>query len=336
MTGMAPDVRRALRRADALQQMHRGPAVVFGVVKKFGDDNGGNLAVQLTYSMFMTVFPLLLLLVTVLGIVLAHDPGYRQRLLNSAFGEFPVVGTQLAHNIHALRRASLFGLVVGLVGLVYGSTGLAQSGQYAMAQIWNIPGAQRPGFATRVIRSLIFLAVLGTGLVITTALSGFGTFGRHDFWLGLAGEVAAALANVVLYVAAFRILTPRPIGTRELVPGAVVGGVAWTVLQALGGYVVGHDLKGASPVYGVFGFVLGLMAWIYLGATLAVYAAEVNTVLSRHLWPRGLVHPPLTAADQRSLGLQAIQNQRHPDQQVRSTFRSRPVDEAAGGCGERE
>lgn len=300
---------------------------MIGVVKKYGDDNAGALTVQLTYAMFVTVFPLLLLLVTVLAIVLSGDPSARHRVLASAFGQFPIVGQQLGHNIHALRRSSVFGLAVGVGGLVYGSTGLAQSGLYAMEQIWNIPGSDRPNFLARLGRSLLFLASLAVGLILTTALAGFGTFGRHEMWLGVAGEALAAIVNVGIYLAAFRILTPKQVATRSLVPGGVLGGLGWTVLQGLGGYVVGHDLKGSGALYGMFGLVLGLVAWIYLGAELTLYAAEVNTVLHHRLWPRAMVQPPLTEADQRSLALQVTQNRRRPEQDVSTSFRAPPMSE---------
>lgn len=93
----------------------------------------------------------------------------------------------------------------------------------------------------------------------------------------------------------------------------------------MGGYVVGHDLKGASALYGMFGLVLGLVAWIYLGVEITLYAAELDTVIFHRLWPRALVQPPLTEADQRSLALQATQNQRRPEQEVMTRFRSRPM-----------
>lgn len=318
-------IEATLRRLDSAQQRHRVLAFLVGVVKKFGDDNAGALTVQLTYSMFVTVFPLLLLLITILGIVLANDPSARQRVLNSALGQFPIIGQQLAHNIHAVKRSSGFGLVVGIVGLLYGSTGLAQAGLYAMEQIWNIPSANRPNYLTRMGRSLLFLVILGVGLILTTALTGFGTFGKHNAWLGALGEVLAAIVNIGLYLAAFRTLTPKQITTRSLVPGAIVGGVAWTILQAVGGYVVGHDLRGASALYGTFGLVLGLIAWIYLGAEITVYAAEINTVIHHRLWPRTLVQPPLTEADQKSLAFQATENQRRPEQEVISRFRTKPM-----------
>ncbi|MHB8378820.1 MAG: YihY/virulence factor BrkB family protein [Acidimicrobiales bacterium] len=316
---------RTIRRVDGFQQRHLVPSFIFGVVKKYGDDNAGNLAVQLTYSMFVTVFPLLLLLVTILGIVLAGSPSDRARVLHSALGQFPIIGQQLGHNIHALKRSSVFGLIVGIVGLVYGSTGLAQAGLYSMEQVWNIPAAVRPNYFTRMARAGVFLVVLAVGLILTTALAGFGTFGRHNFWFGVVGEVLAVVVNVALYLAAFRTLTPRQVATRSLIPGVIIGGVAWTILQAVGSYVVGHDLKGASALYGLFGLVLGLVAWIFLGAEITLYAAEMNTVLEHRLWPRGMVQPPLTDADQRSLAFQVTQNQRRPEQEVITRFQSRPM-----------
>ena len=304
----------------------RVPAFLFGVVKKFGDDNAGNLSVQLTYTMFVTVFPLLLLLVTVLNLVLGGHPGLEQSVLHSAFGQFPIIGTQLAHNVHAMHRTSVIGLVVGVVGLVYGTTGLAQAGLFSMAQIWNIPGADRPDYVARLTRSILFLVVLFVGLVVTTALTGFGTFGRHDLWLGLVGEVVGRASSTSPSTStAFRVLTPKQVETRWLVPGAVVGGIGWTLLQALGGYVVGHDLKGAGALYGLFGLVLGLVAWIALGVQVTLYSAEINTVLHHRLWPRGMVQPPLTEADQRSVALQATENRRRPEQQVVTSFDNRPM-----------
>lgn len=320
-------IERTIRRVDGYQQRHLVPSFVFGVIKKYGDDNAGNLTVQVTYSMFLSVFPLLLLLVTILSIVLANNPSERARLLHSALGQFPIIGQQLGNNIHALKRSSVFGIVLGIAGLVYGSTGLAQAGLYSMEQIWNVPAAVRPNYFTRMARAGTFLVELAIALILTTALAGFGTFGRHNFWLGAIGEILAGSLNVALYFAAFRTLTPRQVATRSLVPGVIFGGVAWTILQAVGGYVVGHDLKGASALYGFFGLVLGLLAWLYLGAQITIYSAEINTVLHHRLWPRGMVQPPLTDADQRSLALQVTQNQRRPEQEVIARFQGRPMNQ---------
>jgi YihY family inner membrane protein len=313
-------IEHMIRRVDSAQQQFGPASLLFGVMKKFGDDNAGTLVSSFAFSAFVCVFPLLLVLITVLNLVLSHDPGAQKAVLHSALDQFPVIGSQLGHNIHGLQRSSMIGLIIGVLGLLWGSTGLAQAGLFSMAQVWNLPGPERPNYITRLGRSVTFLGVLGSGLIVATALASFGTFGRHNIGLGVLSEFLAVAVNVAMYFGVFRVLTPKEVHTRQLLPGAVLGGVAWTILQALGGYLIGHDLRNDSVEYGVFGLVLGLLAFIYLGSEITIYAAELNTVLARHLWPRGMVQPPLTEADQTSMELQATQNQRRPEQEVSVRF----------------
>jgi hypothetical protein len=127
--------------------------------------------------------------------------------------------------------------------------------------------------------------------------------------LDIAGEILVAAANIVMFFLSFRVLTQKGVPTGELVPGAAAGGLAWTVLQAPGTYVVGH-LRETDAVYGAFATVLVLLAWISFSMEITVYAAELNVVLARRLWPRSIVQPPLTEADRAVLAAQALQNQR--------------------------
>jgi uncharacterized BrkB/YihY/UPF0761 family membrane protein len=96
----------------------------------------------------------------------------------------------------------------------------------------------------------------------------------------------------------------------------VFAAIAWTILQALGGYYVSHQLQGASQTYGTFATVIGLMAWLYLGAQMTFFAAEINVVRRRRLWPRAIVQPPLTEADRRALTYYAKQEERRPEEEV--------------------
>jgi YihY family inner membrane protein len=309
-----------LRRVDGFQQRHGALGLFFGVVKKFGDDNAGVLASNLAYSAFGAVFPLLLFLVTILGLVLAGDPGVRDKVIHSALAEFPIIGNQLGSNVHALQKGSAIALAIALFGLLWSATGLAQAGLFTMAQVWNLPGPVRPNYPRRLLRSLGFLAVLALGLMVTTFLASFGSFSGHGLASAIGAGLVAAMVNVGQYLLAFRVTTPKAVPTRRLWPGVVVGGIGWTILQVVGGYLVGHELRDTSQVYGTFAVVLGLLAWIYLGVQLSVYAAELNPVLAHRLWPRAIVQPPLTSADQRSLALQAEQNQRRPEQRVEVGF----------------
>src|SRR5258707_3958595 len=139
-------IERAIRRGDAAQQRHQAPAVAFGGIKKYGDDNGGVLAASLAHSGFVSLFPLLVVLVTLLGLVASGDPALRHEALNAVAKQVPLIGHQLAGNVHQLRRSSVIGLVAGLLALTWGTTGLAQAGLFTMAQVWNLPGPERPGF----------------------------------------------------------------------------------------------------------------------------------------------------------------------------------------------
>jgi YihY family inner membrane protein len=308
-----------VRRLDGAQQRFTPAAFVFGVVKKFGDDNGGVLVTNLAFTAFLSLFPLLLVLTTILGLVASVEPSFRTDVINAVSGQIPLIGRTLTENVEQLRRSSVIGLIVGLVALIWGATGLAQAGIFTMEQVWNLPGPDRPGFVQRLGRSGIFLGLLAIGVILTTLLTGLSTYGHNTAWLVIPAQLAAALVNVGMFVAAFRILTPKAVVVRRLLPGALVAGVCWTLLQLLGTYLVHHFLRSDS-VYGVFATVLGLIAWIYVAVRVIVYSAEVNVVLTRRLWPRSIVQPPLLKADRESLTLQALQNQRRKEQHVEVTF----------------
>jgi uncharacterized BrkB/YihY/UPF0761 family membrane protein len=139
---------------------------------------------------------------------------------------------------------------------------------------------------------------------------------------------------VAVTVVAFRVLTPRQIGWRDLLVGAAVAGVAYTVLLTVGTALVQHQLRHAQAVYGQYGFVLGLIGFLGLVATLTLYAAELNVVRRRRLWPRSIVQPPLTPADRKVLADIARQEERRPEEDVAVNFRPEAGsgDEPAAGA----
>lgn len=306
-----------LSRLDRWQQRHAPTAFLFGVIKKFGDDRGGSLAALLTYYGFLAIFPLLLVFVTALRIVLRNNVRLQHDLLNSALADFPIVGTQIRKNVHGLSSEGI-GLAIGLLVLVWGSMGVAQAGQYAMAEVWNIPMRERPGFLPRLGRSALVLLVVGTGVVGGTVLTSF-VAGR-SFLLEILAFALGIVVNGAIYLAAFRALTPSAVPTRDLRIGAAIGGAAWTVLQAVGGYLVARQLRHSSELYGFFSIVLGLMAWLMLAAQLSIYAAEVNVVRARKLWPRSMQQPPLTRADRRAWRDMAIATERSDVEHVTVQF----------------
>ena len=316
-------IEAVVRRVDLAQQRHNATGFVFGVIKKFGDDNGGALVTNLAYAGFVSLFPLLLILTTGLGLVTSGDPALRARVREAVHHQVPLIGQQLTGNVHALRESSIIGLIVGVAVLVWGTTRLAQAGIFTMEQVWNLPGPARVGYFPRLLRCLQFLGVLGLSVIVTTLLTGLTAFTHQRTLTIVLATALAAVTNSGMFLIGFRVLTPGSVGWGRLLPGAVAGGIAWTALQTVGTVLMRHALHSAAA-YGVFATVLGLLAWVYLGAEVAVYAAEINGVIARRLWPRALVQPPLTEADRHSMALQALQNQRREEQQVRVTFNDRP------------
>lgn len=325
-----------VRRLDRLQRSKAPLAFVFGVVKKYGADNGSSLAALVTYYGFLSLFPLLLLAVTVVGLLAGSSHRLAADLENSALAQFPIIGTQIKGNVHGLASQSGLALGVGIFGLLWGSMGGSQAGQHAMAEVWNLPYVERPGYLARLVRSLLLLGLLAVFLVVSSGLAGVATFGSGPGTAARAGAAAlSALVNVGLFMAVFRVLTPKAVAPGDLVPGAVAGGIAWTILQEAGTYLVSHQLRHANQVYGLFGLVLGLLWWIYLAAQIFIYTAEINVVRRQRLWPRGLALP-LTAADRRMLVAYPLEQQRRPEVRVTVGFAGEEQAPGTAPAGEPE
>ena len=296
-------------QADAYQRRHRWVGLPLAVLYKFADDQGTYLAAQITYYGFVAVFPLLLLLATVLGYALHGNEHLQRQVLDSALAQFPVIGSQITADIRSFH-GSIAGLVIGMLGCVYGGLGIVQAVQNTLNKVWGVPRNSRPDPLKARLRSLLLLAFGGVSVIATTVLSALGaaaeSFGASLDGSARAVATAAAVAlNVTLFTVAFKVLTARSVTVRQNFAGAVAAAVTWQALQWAGTLLIGHELKGTTATYGLFALVLGLLAWIYLGAVTVVLCAELNAVRAGQLWPRSLLGPftdsaVLTSADQRA------------------------------------
>jgi YihY family inner membrane protein len=307
-----PDIQRYVRRIDSFQRRHRFTAFVFGVQKKFGDDQGGNIAAVLTYYGFLSLFPLLLVLVTILSFVLRGNPKLQNDILNSALANFPIIGADIKKNVGHVHGSGI-GLIVAIVVTFYGGLGIANATQDAMNRIWEVPAVVRPGFFPRLLRSLGLIATLGLGILVTTGLSTLGGAMHGADWYVRVLPALAFLLNIVLFSIAFRVMTGTKLSWGDVLPGAVVAAFGFVLLQTIGGAIVTRQLQNSSQTYGTFALVIGFLAWIYLQARIVVYAAELNVVRARRLWPRSITDP-LTEADQRVYAAYQRREVRHKDQ----------------------
>jgi YihY family inner membrane protein len=320
-------IERLLRVLDRFQQRHTVLGFPFGVAKKFGEDQAGKHAALLAYYGFLSLFPLLLVFVTVLGYVLANNQQLEQQVIDTLVGQFPVMGTQVKDSVATIQGSGI-GLVVGILGTLWGGLGITQSAQDAMNAVWNIPRRLRPSYWLRLARGLGFLLLLAAAVVGATVLAQLGRIQAGI--LGRLPLVGSLLLNLLLLLVLFQVLTGMWVPWRRLLPGAVCGAVSWSTLQTLGVLIVDRQLQRANLIYGVFAVVLVLLSWMYLSAQLLLYAAEINVVLTRRLWPRSLLQPPLTEPDRRVLTALAETEERRPGQTVEVRFSAEDEPPPAG------
>lgn len=297
-------------RIDRFQRKHPWTGFPIAVLYKFFDDNGNYLAALMTYYAFVSLFPLLLLSSTVLGYVLSGNPQLQERILNSALSQFPVVGQQLQEPSRI--GGGVAGLVIGIVGALYGGLGVAQALQYTMNTAWRVPRNNRPNPFKARGRSLLLLVTAGVAVIGATVLSTLGASnaGSLGSVLKVVVLLAGVLVNAAVLIFVFRVATTRRLSVRDVAPGAIGAAIIWQLLQTFGVTYVGHVIRGASATNGVFALVLGLLAFLYLTAMAAVLCAEINVVRVERLYPRALLTPftddvELTGGDRRAYTSQA-------------------------------
>jgi YihY family inner membrane protein len=311
-------IERMLRAIDRYQQRHSVLGFPVGVVKKFGDDQAGKHAALFAYYGFLALFPLMLVFVTLLGYALAGDRALQQRIVDTVIRQFPVAGVQIQDGIRGIQGSGI-GLVVGIVGTLWGGLGITQSAQDAMNAVWNIPRKDLPNLWLRLTRGLGSLLLLVAGVLLATFLAGQGT-ARSGILGRLFPFTGSLLLNLLLLTVMSQVLTAIWVPWRQLLPGAATGALGWSVLQALGVWIVDRQLQHANLIYGVFGAVIALLSWLSLSGQLLLYAAEVNVVLARRLWPRSLLQRPLTGPDREVLTALAEAEERLAEQTVEVSF----------------
>lgn len=318
-------------RIDAFQRKHAIIGFPIAVVYKYFDDQGPYLAAIISYYAFIAIFPLLLISTSILGFVLQNDPDLRNRLLDSALSQFPIVGDALGRPKEL--NGSTGAIVIGSLAALYGSMGLGQATQNAANIAWSVPRNSRANPFLLRLRSIFFLAASGFGIlliaVITTVFSNPKQIG-----VGVSSEITLAiklvgfLLSIVIFGALFRLVSGGRGSWRSVLPGAATTALLWQFLQIGGQSFVENVINGASSMNKTFALVLGLMAFIFLAAVMAVLGLEVNVVTARKLYPRALLTPftdnvVLTAADQKAYAAYA-KSQRHKGfQSVEVTFEDR-------------
>jgi YihY family inner membrane protein len=304
---------------DRKQQRSAHAGFLYAVIKKYGDDRGGQLASLIAFSAFLSFFPLMLVVVTLTAFGTQRYAEFAVRLRNSTVAEFPIVGPELVRNNFVLPGNGL-GLTIGLLGLLWAGLGFSQALQYAFLEIWHVPYKSRPSFLLRLARSVVVYVLLASSVIASVVLGLLGTVVKNSRAAGALGLAGATLISGITFFAVFWLLSPRNVRRYELLPGAVVAAIGWQALQVFATQVVGYQLQRSSELYGAIGAALGLIWFLVVSAQILIYGIEVTVVRKDRLWPRSITQAPRTSADTTVLRVLAKQEERQRDEVVHVGF----------------
>lgn len=313
-------------RLDRIQERRPWLALPLAVVKRYGEHNGGRLSAAIAYFSFFSLFPLLLVFVSVLDIVIGDRPDLRDDIADSVLGNIPLIGTRVESPATAISGNYLT-VGVGIATALWAGMGAVVALEGALNTVWDVRPSKRPNFLFARLRALGVLLALLVGVTATFAV---GSLGRA-IDLGVLAAIGTLLANAALNVlgmlVVFRLLTATSDPWRHHLPGAVVGGLAVFALQQLGGALADRYVANASDTYGTFAVVIGLLVWLHFVSQAIVLSAELNAVTARDLTPRTL-GDEISDADRRAMLLN-IERVRHEDELAATV--AVPADRAPDG-----
>ena len=323
----------AVRNVDRFQRRHPVVGFPLAVVYKYFDDQGPYLAAIIAFYAFIAIFPLLLISTSILGFFLQDDPALRERLLDTALSQFPIVGEQLGRPEGLQGSASA--IVVGALAATYGSLNLGQAAQNAAHITWAVPRNSRTNAVLQRVRSLVLLAFAGLGILAlalaSSLLANPDAIGIDAGDLSWAIRIIGFVVTTVIFIGLFRLVSGGRASTRSVLPGAIAASVMWQLLQLGGNSFVTNVIDSAGQMTGTFALVLGLIAFLYLAGMMVVLSLEINVVLRRRLYPRALLTPFTDRVSPTEADLKAYtgyaKSQRHKGfQSIESTFEKQPKD----------
>lgn len=295
------------------RSMRRAPGIVARTARSFYDDQMTHHAAALTYYALMSLFPALLLAVSLLGLVGQYPTTY-----DAIVGYLrEVVPPSALRPLDSSLRGALqdkgtatTALALAVVVALYGTTGLLEAARRAL----NVVHGVRSGRSflrrktTDVASTVVLMTLVLASLVLVFVGGGFA----EDLlgFLGLGPAVAdvwdvarwpAALAVAMLVFGFVYYVTPdvRERSVREVTPGAAVGVLVWLV-GSVGFSVYVSRIADVGALYGAFAGAIVLVAWLWLTNVALLFGAELNAEIVRSRRPGDDV---LTSAAPKRLGV---------------------------------
>lgn len=263
-----------------------GPVIahLIRMVQHYGKVNAKLHAGAITFFGFLSLFPLLALLVFVVGMVSLVYPGADQQIRNGVENAFPgIIGGPTGVSLDDVRTFSGWAAVVGLGGVLFTGLGFIQVLRLALMYVFERPIAQE-SFVVAKIKDLVGLVTVGGTLLLSILLGSvltrfstaiLGLLGVADdlaWLLTLLSLAVGFLANLLLFFVMFRQLSRPEAPNKALLGGALLGAIGFEVLKQLSTTLVG--LTEGNAAFQAFGIALIVVVLLNYFARLTLYAAS--------------------------------------------------------------
>ena len=265
----------------------------------------------------MSVYPLLLILVTILSAL--GDKVLGMGIVH-LLHRFPVVGAQFSTNDSRKLSGNILGLMVGIIALIYGSLGVAKVLQKSFYHIWNIPRMKKRPLMQRLGRNVLTLCILGSVFLLNALASSFSVADTKHILLTVMILIGILIINICGYYIIFLIESPDKKLTGNYWPGAIVAGTLFTAMTTVGAGLVEHELTHSSETYGAFAQVIGVVTFLLIVSKVTIYSSELNSVVGNKLFPRSIGKANPTYADRKTYELLIQEQKAIANQEIRITY----------------
>jgi membrane protein len=274
------------------------PGLVRAAIDAWIDDRAPSMGAALAYYTLFSVAPLLLIVIAVAGAVFGVDAAEGEifRQLQGLLGSDGATAVQGLLASVRDRNQSGWGAALGVVLLIVGATSVFAELQQSLDRIWRAP--KRPdvaGWRTLVrARLLAFGLILGVGfllmvsLVISAGLAAWGrwwapVFGALPWLLEVANTLLGLALTVAMFAMLFKLVPSVPIAWRDVVPGALVTALLFTLGKSLIALYIGTSAVASG--FGAAGSVVVLLVWVYWSAQVFFIGAEFTRLVAERRPP---------------------------------------------------
>ena len=259
-------------------------------------------AASIAYYALLSLFPFLLLILSILGSVTA-DAADRDAVVQFVFRYFPRQFDFITRQLDAFRLQTLQLGIGGILALVWASLGVFNAVSSAVNHAWGVE--RRRSFLMHRLISFLMMLSAGAFFVIALILASvsrvaptnwFWDLVERSPWLVWLSQVTADYGATVLLIGCvallFYFIPNTELRFRDVWPGAIITGLLWRgALSAFSWYA--RDMAAWNVVHGSIAAVVIFLLWIYVSAVILLYGVEMTAAYAR-LRAAAVRHPELT------------------------------------------